>query len=534
MKVCIEDFTAYHASAWWRLHDAWFEARGLAAWHRGELPYRATTNMGLALQHARFLVGHVEALLAAGRAAPGDPVVLLEVGAGSGVFAANLLRALAEGCGPEGRLLVGRVQLVVTDVCAKTIQEACASQPLVGWVQSGHVRPGVLDIRYPAKLTTPDGAPLDVRVDLVIANGVASISRTAYLRYHKRRWQELQVALDAELPEGLQGEAALEAWLAEPTTPNRLRDVQMRVEWKAARLEGLSDSYFHADVVRWLFDGNDKACFPYCYGFFDFIEGARRYLKMGALFILNDQGPTDPAAVERTEPALPKVYGNSGSHPVHVRAFDGFAKAIGGACLRSPAEVRSNHTVVLSLDPRFREGTEAAFKASFVDVSWGEDVNDFASAARLSASQRAWRRAAHLYRRCVAIAPFDPEWQFRYGEALLEAGMTREARSVFETASAMKGIEPWDVPFQLGRLAVVEQRWAEAVALYTRSLALDESPVTHTNLAYASTRVGDLEGAKAHYAKALALDPGNIRAAQQLTALENAVAGMADSGLLPG
>ena len=87
MTIIVEDFVPYDQSVQWQLTQAYYEQRGIRAWTQGDLPFQATCNYPATRQHAGFLVDLVDALEAAGKLDPQDPIRVLELGAGSGVFA---------------------------------------------------------------------------------------------------------------------------------------------------------------------------------------------------------------------------------------------------------------------------------------------------------------------------------------------------------------------------------------------------------------------------------------------------------------
>jgi hypothetical protein len=56
MTVILQEFLPYDQSLHWRVHDAYFAQRGMAAWTSGDIPFFATSNYPIARQHARVLV----------------------------------------------------------------------------------------------------------------------------------------------------------------------------------------------------------------------------------------------------------------------------------------------------------------------------------------------------------------------------------------------------------------------------------------------------------------------------------------------
>ena len=54
MRVELEDFVPYDQSVLWRLGQAYYAGRGIAAWTEDDVPFEGTNNAAFARQHADF------------------------------------------------------------------------------------------------------------------------------------------------------------------------------------------------------------------------------------------------------------------------------------------------------------------------------------------------------------------------------------------------------------------------------------------------------------------------------------------------
>lgn len=103
------------ACALWRAQRRFFEEQGAGAWTRGIVPQYVTSNPFIAGVYARLLLAYERDARAAGWLAPGEPLTVVELGAGSGQFAHHLLRRVdALGGG-------GRLAYVLTDFSERTL-----------------------------------------------------------------------------------------------------------------------------------------------------------------------------------------------------------------------------------------------------------------------------------------------------------------------------------------------------------------------------------------------------------------------------
>src|SRR5262249_13745848 len=151
----------YDLSSLWKIHDAYFAARGGAAWSQGEIPSMATSSYAMARQQAKLLLALVKELEEQGALARNAEVGVLEVGAGSGRFAAMFLRALERGCGEAGKALFPRIRYTFTDYSRANVRDALQDHPeLAHHAKAGRLRPGILDLRNPRELCGLEGEPL--------------------------------------------------------------------------------------------------------------------------------------------------------------------------------------------------------------------------------------------------------------------------------------------------------------------------------------------------------------------------------------
>ena len=86
-------------SVLWSLQRAYFERAGIAAWSAGAVPMWVTSNPFIAAAYARVVRAFLhdwEAGPGGSALDPGQPVYVVELGAGSGRFAYHFLRRLTD------------------------------------------------------------------------------------------------------------------------------------------------------------------------------------------------------------------------------------------------------------------------------------------------------------------------------------------------------------------------------------------------------------------------------------------------------
>ena len=77
----------------WKLQREYFERQGIEAWRQGTVPHYITSNPFIAGAYARLVSGFLRDCTSGTRClATGQPVYIVEIGAGSGRFAYHFLK----------------------------------------------------------------------------------------------------------------------------------------------------------------------------------------------------------------------------------------------------------------------------------------------------------------------------------------------------------------------------------------------------------------------------------------------------------
>ena len=174
MDRIVEDFVPYPRSVLWQIHDLYYARRGLAAFDEGEVPTRTTNNAALGRQFAELVI----AIAARGD----DELTIVEIGSGSGQFAANMMTSLEHDFGDAGRRVYARVRYVLSDFQAATVHAAAATPAVHAHVERGRIVPALFDFRSSAAPRPLVGGPLQQRPAIAIANYIACVGPTTYVQ----------------------------------------------------------------------------------------------------------------------------------------------------------------------------------------------------------------------------------------------------------------------------------------------------------------------------------------------------------------
>ena len=523
LQVTLQQDARYDQSVLWQLQDAWFAKRGIAAWTERDIPHRATCNQPFARQCAELITALVAEHEAAGALGNHEPVWLLELGSGHGLFAVLFLRALAQGCGKAGRALLPRLRYLLSDYAATNVEQAVAaehSQELAAHVKAGRVVPALYDVREPEQIRDLEGKPLEAPLLATLANYVCCVTPTRVLRKQSDTWFEKHVRVGMELPGGnpafpYRGAELIAQLLQDPLQPSLLEGLQVEPRFAQVSLEEVFVDPTLAACVTKTLAPLERAVLRVPELFFLCLRGLERLSRPGALALVSDYGNCNLEQFGDAD-VPPQHYGGSLNHGLDFPLFDAVAAAQGWPCERSAVESRRLHTLALRYGMQDgignAEGERLArfwheFRRLFADSAPGEDLLDFNAAARHHANHGEYPQAIRLYERALRIDPDNAELRLQLGAACNSAGRLRAAERHLERGRLLPGADEAAFEFERGRALAGLGRPVEAIAAYERSAKLHDSPLTSAHLGALYRGQNELKMAAHHLRTALKLEP---------------------------
>lgn len=159
----MHDAVPYPDCLLWQLSDYYFQQRGVQSWLQLECPFLITSNLQYAYQlawvvHAGLKEAQIQGVLP-------DRLQMLEVAAGSGVFAIFFLKAFKEVCQQERSDYFERLSYLITDYSPRYL-EAIDQNPILAPLRtSGQVQLGRLDVTQADHYFDLQGERHDLRPD---------------------------------------------------------------------------------------------------------------------------------------------------------------------------------------------------------------------------------------------------------------------------------------------------------------------------------------------------------------------------------
>jgi tetratricopeptide (TPR) repeat protein len=500
----IEGFRPLGECLEWRLADVYWEHAGVIPFVRNDVPYLVNNSGRLSEQAAALAFAALEEL----RPALPPRIVMLELGAGSGLFARYFLDAFAAQARKDGSDLYDRLTYVATDRFERTV---------AGWQRDGlfvgheaHVALRTCDAGAPDGLSRlrGDGA-LCAEPMVVFCNYLLDVLPSRIVRRSPTGLEELFVRSHLPAGEPVLRAAGL-ANLAEAralAASGRFEDLrrllgllpylELETEfrpWSPATAVEASFAVETAGGTRGILN----------HGALDCLGRLVRAMDPSGLLLINDYGP---------------VRGDDVGNHLGVQRFGGSvalglnfpwlerALAARGLAVVAPQgdEHRRIHTrlVAREMGSKARQVLEQRFGLASDKAL---DAPQEEARAHLAAGRR--NEALDAYRRMVERNPGD--WQM-LGEAAEFIGLQLGDHAAgLEIVRAALERNPWCSGWLwniLGDCLFYRNRLADAHAAFLQAHRIDpDDPRTNLNLAYTLSAQDDQAGALAAIARGLAND----------------------------
>ncbi|MFM8277732.1 MAG: hypothetical protein ACKN89_12260 [Cyanobium sp.] len=487
----LEGPVPFAASRLWRLQRQYFAQRGRNAWRDGAVPHYVTTNPAMAAAIAEVLVAFRLDRLRRDPSAP--PLLICELGAGSGRFSYHLLLQLLE-IGARAGLEPGSFRLVLSDFCVSNLQAWARHPRLQPFFASGLADRARVDITRTSQLRLEHSGlclgPGELAEPLVlIANYVFDGVPTDLLRFQGGEVQRGLVSLQTPRAVGAADPADL------------LGSLQLSYSSEPLPAELYGDpglDQLLADYQQVLADGPDAwMLFP-----------APALLALNRLGSLSQQGLLLLSAdkghsglAENLSPAPPGlVHHESVSLSVNYHAFCHWGEAAGGLALRPEPGHGGLHCIALLLLPHAADytATQAAWRrhvAAFSPDDYlalsqhAQALADGLSARKLFAFLRLGQADSHLFARLLprlqelvpSLSPGEQEALLQLLERVWEGHFPLMISTDDSALTADAGEN--DMAFGIGVLLLSLGHPQKAIEFFEASLqCYGHHPVTLHNL----------------------------------------------------
>lgn len=482
----------------WRLGARYWHHHGTAPFADGSVPY-IINNSGWAPRAA------AELILSVGKDLEG-PLVVVEVAAGSGVFALQVLDHVQKQSIALGLDVYKRLTWVCTDGAQRSVEAWSERQQFHR--HQGRVLPMHTKAEHILDLSLPNGTLLGFVANYALDSLPAEIVRRDGARLHLQSCvfaeeTDLERQLGMSLPEIREMVQD-----AEPSSLDSLMPLLERLEVQASFVHTKEHVPHASEALDSC--GTDIAMVNI--GALHFLEGALSRLSTGGFVLINDYGSTMRGEFERQ--TFVHRFGGTITCALNFPHLDTWLSEHGCRVLKpKDDEQRTIHTRLAILGGQ--QSLENAFSRVFNDIQYvhadrvGSWTNSYIASGQVS-------EALEVFERHLKWCPTDWHKLAEAAQLLMQQfGQLSEALELAEEACRLN---PWSstlvwnvygsILFSMGAFDQAERAWQSAADIWPGD------PSIWLNFSYLYSAQGAYEKALSALAKGLARDrSGGFRAA---------------------
>ena len=486
----VESPKYFSQSLIWELQRRYYDRHGIAAWAESRIPFSISTSPHIAAAYARVVFGFLRDWQS--RLDPGEPVYIVEIGAGSGRLGFNFLRAMGEFF-DQSVLRHIRFTYVLTDLVEKNVEFWEAHPKLRPFVEAGRldfarfdaVNDTEMHLRHSGKVLKAGGLANPV---IVLANYVFDTLP-----------QDLFSFEDGEI-------FAVTAGLTSPQPEPDIFDPEIitRLELEYDRQPVTEDFYgdeHSARILRNYRESFESTVITFPQHALRCIDAFRRFAGDRMLLLSGDKG--DHLLEEFQDRDIPSLtlHDTGFSIAFNYNAVVQYFENLGGEVLTTSFYFVSLNILAFLLGAPATTETRQAFR-DFIDYNSPDDnftalisleKNADASLVELLAFQRMKRYDTHAF---LLTYP-NLAKKFNALPTSILPEIRRLVARLWDSYYEMN--EKYNLPFYLGVMLAAISDYRESLPFFEESLArVPDHPTTLFNMANSYHHLGE-------QAKALAL-----------------------------
>jgi Tfp pilus assembly protein PilF len=502
--LVIQDYTPLVDSLESRLAEIYWKTVGVQAFAGNEVPFLINNDGHLSGDAASVLLANcLEAK------ASGSRIKVLELGAGTGLFARYFLDAVQDRCRERGHDFYDRLTYYVTDGSRRTVEQWHESGQFAE--HEGHVVLGTCDACNPSMLTALNGSqtPID-GLRAVIANYLLDVLPAAVVRFADDRLEHLCVRTLIEDEQELLRMAtdldlhAIET-LARSNDPEdlaKLLPIISFMKFETAFVPVAGSAMPHAQAARAF--GKDLPRILHNFGAISCLHACLGRLLEDGFIMINDYGPTKEDEVAKFGTAT--RFGSSIAMGLNFPLIEHCFSQTCQVWAPERDESRSIHSRMIANRPL--EGTRSAYLAALGKDRWYWELEGSAMGeARKKVMSGHTAEAIEYYRLALAESPDNWCILGEVAEFLIRIGQPAEGAAVCALALRRN---PWYSSWlwnTFGDGLYALDRFAESHAAYQEAVRVNPTDVTgNFNLSFTYARAGQHRVALDALSRALAHD----------------------------
>jgi tetratricopeptide (TPR) repeat protein len=491
----IEDYRPMAESLEWQLSSLHWVRHGILPFTEDRVPYLVNNNGWLSENSAALLFVNCQ------EAAPREgPIAVLELGAGTGLFARYFLDEFQRLCERESRDFYQRLSYYVTDRSPRTVEQ---------WQERGifreHADHAIACVCDATSVRETVAGPIRA----AFCNYVLDVLPSAIVRRTQQGWEQIAIRTcivdDAGL---LRQYTALNfdqirelGASTDPSARDQLLPLLPLLEIEADFAPAGQSAAAALDELE---SEPDGAAFTYNYGAVECLESVLAQLDRDGFVLVNDYSASSGEGDGPAQPA--QRFGPSTAIGLNFALFEDHFRGCGATVLKPEGDDGSNIHARLLLRSAV-PSTRRAFDSQFATGA-REHANATGEQARQEAARGHLRQALATYRTAIERSPRD--WQLVGEAAEFVSTQLRDYGAGLELAREALELNPWYSPWLwnvLGECLTSLQRPPEAHECYLQAHRISPAEVkTNLKLAQSWLALSDPQRSLEAVARGLAND----------------------------
>lgn len=432
--LLLQPFVPYPQALRWEIQSNYYSDKGLDAWLNKEVPTTITTNSFAALTNATLVLEAAVEQSEMGALGASDPVVVIEYGAGLGLFAYNFIRRFEQLCRREGKDFAQRLIYIASDYSPEVAQALCQQAFLQKFIQSGHLKVASADVTADAPITyyTPDAnAPAGFTsqtealpaLSAIITNYVHCCLPTDLLKQTGTTWHTKLVETSLELSaEEVASGASAERVLQSDKILDRLIEKE---RWDEIALKQFCIDEAHFQALQTVCAGRVNSHLLNPIGSFNSIKALEPKLRDGGIYLIHDKGHIETRVYDVDATTGRSTHGGSTAFMTNFPLIRAYAQARGFQCYLTRSY--QNLIQTLLIEKSSKPSHQKTFRYLFGDFNTNSDLLDLHVYAQELAEAGQTKTAIGALQKCLRYRSLDAELHYFQGCLYLKSGLYQRA-----------------------------------------------------------------------------------------------------------
>lgn len=503
----IQDFVPLSESLEWELSQLHWDSEGLLPFVENSVPFVVNNSGRLSIQAAIVLFKYCET------AKPTGDIHLLEMGAGTGLFARYLLDSFQDLCNQQQKNHYDRIRYYVTDHSLTTVKQW--HERGVYEKHGGHVTLATCDGLKPGEVTTIDRQVLKLAdIDAVFCNYMLDILPSAALRKKDSQLQELYVRTNlnkknpslCEMTDLSFDEIKSLLSTNDPGTRKKLVPLIDMLEHESDYRDLSTQVAHYRPILDAMKLQNGKCLFNY--GAIKSLEQCLEMLAPSGFVLINDYGPSSQSEVQQFGPA--QRFGSTVANGLNFPLLENYFRKDGCQFL-APADNADAPLQSRLLTRKDNQAVTACFLEQFGKLNRERHEGGLLE-ARIH--QSAGRRKEALEAYLLALTHHQRDWYVLGEIAEFLIQQLQDFKAGVEVAQHAVQLNPWYSSWLwnvLGDGLYCLEQFKESHEAYLQAERIDpKDPRTNLDLAYTYLQQGSYEKALAAVAMGLTHDTRSL------------------------